>query len=229
MGPSEPACRSRLQTASESWRSRVAVGSVRGKGAHDVSGVGHGDERIECYVYPSIGEKQRVTGNAAVAHGVTWANAVHVARDGTSGGDMAREMAYVAGARALGKVYNPLIRNGLAIYGAEDPSGPSSVEAARRLQATGELPRLEALVEPPDYDRIDARVSGQAAGAFAAFLVRELGLPGYRAFYSGMARTRAPAREVLERTLGEPLEDIEARWIRFILDGSGGVPSAESR
>ncbi len=45
MGPSEPACRSRLQTASESWRSRVAVGSVRGKGAHDASGVGHGDER----------------------------------------------------------------------------------------------------------------------------------------------------------------------------------------
>ncbi len=45
MGPSEPACRSRLQTASESWRSRVAVGSVRGKGAHDVSGEDHGDER----------------------------------------------------------------------------------------------------------------------------------------------------------------------------------------
>ncbi len=45
MGPSEPACRSRLQTASESWRSRVAVGSVRGKGTHDVSGEGHGDER----------------------------------------------------------------------------------------------------------------------------------------------------------------------------------------
>ncbi len=45
MGPSEPACRSRLQTASESWRSRVAVGSVRGKGALDVSGEGHGDER----------------------------------------------------------------------------------------------------------------------------------------------------------------------------------------
>ncbi len=45
MGPSESACRSRLQTASESWRSRVAVGSVRGKGAHDVSGEGHGDER----------------------------------------------------------------------------------------------------------------------------------------------------------------------------------------
>ncbi len=45
MGPSEPACRSRLQTASESWRSRVVVGRVRGKGAHDVSGEGHGDER----------------------------------------------------------------------------------------------------------------------------------------------------------------------------------------
>ena len=45
VGPSEPACRSRLQTASESWRSRVAVGSVRGKGALDVSGEGHGDER----------------------------------------------------------------------------------------------------------------------------------------------------------------------------------------
>jgi hypothetical protein len=45
VGPSEPACRSRLQTAPESWRSRVAVGSVRGKGTHDVSGAGHGDER----------------------------------------------------------------------------------------------------------------------------------------------------------------------------------------
>jgi hypothetical protein len=45
VGPSEPACRSRLQTASESWRSRVAVRSVRGKGAHDVSGESHGDER----------------------------------------------------------------------------------------------------------------------------------------------------------------------------------------
>jgi len=45
VGPSEPACRGRLQTASESWRSRVAVRSVRGKGADEASGEGHGDER----------------------------------------------------------------------------------------------------------------------------------------------------------------------------------------
>ena len=54
VGPSEPACRSRLQTTPESWRSRVAVGSVRGKGAHDVSGEGHGDERKRTVMTPFI-------------------------------------------------------------------------------------------------------------------------------------------------------------------------------
>ena len=191
--------------------------------------LGTANERIDCYVYPSREEKERVTGNAAIAHGVTWANAVHVAWWGSSDVALAREMAHVAGARALGKMYNPFVRNGLAVYVGAEWGGRPVIDVARELRGADSLPRLADLVDPGAYARIDARVSDPAAGAFTAFLVEELGEPAYRDFYAYVARTRARVPGALEQSLGDSLGAIEARWISFIeTDEDGGVFEAET-
>ena len=66
--------------------------------------------------------------------------------------------------------------------------------------------------------------------------MRELGLSAYREFYAGVARARtgivaAPASvpDALESALGRPLRDIEADWIRFIMEGSSVPAGAGSR
>lgn len=190
--------------------------------------VGGLDERIDCYVYPSLGEKERVTGNAAIAHGVTWANAVHVAWQGRPEVALTREMAQVASARALGKMYNPFIRNGLAVCAGEEWSGMPVVDVARELRAAGSLPRLEDLVDPSIHARLDARVSDPAAGAFTSFLLEELGEPAYRDFYSHVARAGGRVVDALERALGDSLGAVEARWISFLETGDGGAPDGET-
>lgn len=205
------------------------AGPIRGEAAAAASSasarltslLGVSAERIDCYVYPSLREKERVTGNAFVAHGVPWAAAVHVAWEGRPAAALAREMAQVASARALGKMYNPFIRNGLAVYVGADTSGQPVIDAAGELQAASSLPRLAELLDPPEHARLDARVGDSAAGSFTAFLIEELGVPAYVELYSRVARTGAPVPGALERALGDSLEGIEARWIDFILERAG--------
>lgn len=184
--------------------------------------VGSGWKRIECFVYPSLGEKERATGNAATAHGVTWANAVHVAWEGSSEVALAREMAKVSGARALGKMYNPFIADGLAVHVGEYWGGRPIVDVARELYESGSVPPLEDLIEPSEYAVIERHVGEVAAGAFTSFLVDELGVDSYREMYSYISRKRAPLRGVLERVMSDSLGAIENRWVSYIM----GAPVA---
>ena len=195
-----------------------------------VAGIlGAANERIDCYIYPSRGEKKRVTGNADIAHGVTWANAVHVAWWGSSDVALAREMAQVASARTLGKMYNPFVRNGLAVYVGAEWGGRPVIDVTRELRGASSLPGLADLVDPGAYARIDTRMSDPAAGAFTAFLMEELGESAYRDFYTYVARTRARVPDALEQALGDSMGAIEARWISFIETGEdGGVSEAEA-
>ncbi|MBD3348718.1 MAG: hypothetical protein GF400_05940 [Candidatus Eisenbacteria bacterium] len=176
-------------------------------------------ERIDCYVYSSVGEKERLTGNAALAHGVTWASAVHVAWEGEREVALARELAKVAGAEALGKMYNPFLGDGLALYAGGRWGGRAVGGIAAGLHADSELPGLRELVDPAGYDLVGERSREVAAGSFTAFLIDEMGLEGYRDFYSRVARTRVPLADALEQSLGDSLGGVEDDWMAYVARG----------
>ena len=137
-------------------------------------------ERIDYYVYPSVGEKRRITDNPAAAHRVEWASAVHVAWADGIEVFLTREVTKLLGAKALGNVYNPFIRDGVAVYAAGEWGGMGVTEAGADLLERKLLPRLETLIEPALYASLDERQSQPAAGAFASFTLAELGLEGLR-------------------------------------------------
>jgi hypothetical protein len=191
----------------------VAVASARARAA-DLAGADV-DGRIECYLYPSVDSKLAVTDNGAIAHGVEWANAVHVAW--VEGAELAltRELTKVIAGRTLGNVYNPLISDGLAIHAGGLWGGEPVVERAAELQGRGTLPPLESLVDPVTYGRYPAELSEPAAGAFTAFLLDELGETVYRDVYS-RAVDAVSLRALLEDAAADSLEGMERRWISYL-------------
>jgi hypothetical protein len=190
-----------------------AVASARARAAELVGADAGG--RIDCYVYPSVDTKLKVTDNGSVAHGVEWANAVHVAWAEGAEPAMTRALTKVAAGRTLGNVYNPLIGEGLAIYAGGVWDGEPVVRRAAELQAAGTLPPLEALVEPAAYGRYALELSEPAAGAFTAFLLDELGDTVYRELYSSAAGA-VSVRSILEEAMDDSIEGIERRWTAYL-------------
>jgi len=185
------------------------------------------DGRIDCYLYPSVDSKLAVTDNGAVAHGVEWANAIHVAWVEGSELALTRELTKVIAGRALGNVYNPLISEGLAIHAGGLWGGEAVVLRAAELRAKGTLPPLEALVDPVAYGRYPRELSEPAAGAFAAFLLDELGVTVYRDLYSGAADAISVG-SILAAAAGDSLEGIERRWTAYLEEAArGGGPLSE--
>jgi hypothetical protein len=180
------------------------------------------NERIDYYVYPSRGEKRRITDNAEIAHGVEWANVVHVAWMDGAGAALAREVVEVVGARTLGNVYNPLIREGLSSYARLDWAGTPVAQVAQNLSAD-ELPSLDVLVDPVRYRGIHPSRSGPAAGLLVAFLVEERGQGAFRELWAAAADSGATARELLESAFDDSLAGIDRR-LRDFLSGAGAVP-----
>jgi hypothetical protein len=184
--------------------------------------------RIDCYVYPSVDSKLAATDNGTVAHGVEWANAVHVAW--VEGAELAltRELTKVVAGRGLGNVYNPLISDGLAIYAGGVWGGEPVVLRAAELQEKGTLPPLGGLVDPVEYGRYPRELSEPAAGAFAAFLLDELGETHYRDLYSRAAAVIS-AGPILEEATGDSLGAIERRWVAYLKEAARrhGGPATE--
>jgi len=173
-------------------------------------------ERIDLYFYSSVGQKERLTGNGAYAHSVTWANAVHVAWDGDRLVPLVREMAKVASARVLGKMYNPFVADGLATYAGAYWAGRPVSEAAAELMAGGEIPELRDLTDPGEYVALEPHAREIAAGSFTEFVIDEIGTGSYRELYSYVSRTRADVGAALERSLKDSLVGVENRWRSFI-------------
>ena len=191
-------------------------------------GVGTGGGvRIDCYLYPSLEEKLRVTDNAAMAHRVEWANTVHLA--GTEGVEAAltREMFKLMDAKAHGKVYTPLIRDGLAVYAGGTWAGMPVRMAGADLLQRKVLPGLDMLVDTVAFVRFDERVSQPAAGSFVAFLAEEKGLDIVRDLYTNSAGRSEGTEALLEATLGDSLGAIEERWLAY-LRFSADTPDAPS-
>lgn len=193
----------------------AAVVGARARVA-DLVGVGAGG-RIDCYLYPSVDSKLALTDNGALAHGVEWANAVHVVWGDGAEPALTRELAKVIAGRALGNVYNPLVKEGLAILAGGQWDGEPVVQRAAELSAKGALPPLAALVDPAGYERYPSELSGPAAGAFTAFLLDELGQAGYRDLYS-RAVGAISVRAILEEAAGDTLEGIERRWASYLAE-----------
>ncbi len=180
--------------------------------------VGGSFGRIDCYVYPSLGEKTRVTGNSALAHSVAWADAVHVAWEGESDVELAREVGRLGAARVLGKMYNPFLADGLAVYVGRDVAGKPVAEVAAELHIEGSLPSLRTLVDPEAYADLQGTIGDAAAGSFTSFMLDDLGRESYREIYGYLARTQTPARGALERAFSDSLGAIEQEWASYITD-----------
>ena len=186
-------------------------------GVRPGGGVGTaGGVRIDCYLYPSLDEKLRVTDNAAVAHRVEWANVVHLACVEGAEAVLTREMFKLVDAEAHGKVYTPLIRDGLAVYAGETWAGMPIRMAGADLLRRKALPDLDLLVDTVTFVRLDERISQPAAGSFMAFLVDESGVDVVRGLYSASAGRSEGTEALLEATLGDSLGAIEERWLAHL-------------
>ncbi len=172
--------------------------------------------RIECFLYPSLGEKLRVTDNDAIAHRVEWANAVHVAWVEGAEPALTREMFKLADAGGDGKVYTPLIRDGLAVYAGRRWGGMDLREAGRDLIHRNLLPALAALADSSQFVQLDERISQPAAGSFMAFIIDEAGRGTAGRLYSGAAGQSGDCAAAIERELGDSLAGVEARWHAYL-------------
>lgn len=173
-------------------------------------------ERITYYLYASLDEKERITGNVMLAHGVEWANVVHVVWGNEADVALAREAAKVIAAGRLGTLYNPFAREGLGVLVGETWQGAPVLDVASGFLAGGEMPPLEELLDPPRYADLRTGMARPIAGAFAGFLLARLGPEGYRGFLEETAAgVRAP-EDVLERALGAPLDAIEGEWLEYV-------------
>jgi hypothetical protein len=183
------------------------------------------DRRIECYLYPSLDEKRRVTDNSKAVHRVEWANALHVALEDGTAAEMAREAFKLVDAGAHGKVYNPLIRDGMAVYCGATWAGVPVRDAGSDLLARKLLPGLDLLADPVGFGRLDERIAQPAAGSFVAFLVDSVGIDNTRALYLDSAGQSEGIDLSLEFLLGEDLGSIEERWKAYLESGLA-VPDA---
>ncbi len=172
--------------------------------------------RIDVYVYASLDSKERATDNGEVAHGVEWANTVHLAW--TDGSELAltREAAKVMAAGALGKVYNPFVRNGFAFYAGGEWGGMTLAEAALSLLESGDLPSLAELTDPASYHRLSRQRSEPAAGSFFEFLAATRGEGVARDLYAGAVDRAGPVDAMVESELGEPLGSLEGKWKDYL-------------
>lgn len=172
--------------------------------------------RIDCYVYPSIDEKRRVTDNLAIAHRVDRAGAVHVAWVGGSEAPLTREMLKLVSARTQGNVYTPLIRDGLAVYAGRTWGGrPVRQEGADLLRRKA-LPDLDMLVDAAMFVRLDERLSQPAAGSLMDFLSREKGIEVLKGLYADAAGRSDVAGPLIESVLDCPLDAAEERWLAYL-------------
>jgi len=195
-------------------------------------GTGTGDrERIDCYLYPSLEEKRRVTDNPAIAHRVEWAGAIHLAWVEGAQAPLTREMLKLVDAKAHGRVYTPLIRDGLAVYAGGRWGGMPVREAGADLLQRKVLPGLSMLADAVAFVRLDERISQPAAGSFMAFIAGENGVDAVRDLYYDSAGRSEGTEALLEATLDDTLGGIETRWIAYLrssTDAPGaGSPGAE--
>ncbi len=177
--------------------------------------------RIDVYLYASLDSKKHVTDNGEVAHGVEWANAVHLAW--TDGSELAlkRETAKVLVAGALGGVHSPLIRTGFALYAGGEWGGMTLAEAAIGLLDRGDLPPLAELTDPASYHRLSRQRSEPAAGSFFGFLAATRGERTALDLYLAAVGLPGPVDAMMELELGEPLDSLDREW-RDYLRATGG-------
>ena len=192
---------------------------------------GAGEERIDCYLYPSLEEKLRLTGNSAIAHRVEWAGVIHLAWVEGAQAPLTREMLKLVDAKAHGKVYTPLIRDGLAVYAGRRWGGMPVREAGADLLQRKVMPGLGVLVNVAEFVQLDEKISQPAAGSFMAFIAEENGVDAVRDLYDDSTGRSEDTKALLEATLDDTLGGIETRWIaylRFSADAPGaGSPDAE--
>ena len=198
-------------------------------GVNRGGGIGtDGAGRIDCYLYPSLEEKLRVTDNPAIAHRVEWAGVIHLAWVEGAQALLTREMFKLMDAKAHGKVYTPLIRDGLAVYAGGTWGGMPVRTAGADLLQRKVLPDLELLVDTAAFVRFDESISQPAAGSFVAFLAEEKGIDIVRDLYSRSAGRSEGTEAFLEVALGDSLGAIEERWLAY-LRSSTDTPDAPLR
>ncbi|MCK4510815.1 YIP1 family protein [bacterium] len=201
-------------------------------GVNPRGGSGTGDrERIDCYLYPSLEEKLRLTDNPAIAHRVEWAGVIHLAWVEGAQAPLTREMLKLVDAKAYGKVYTPLIRDGLAVYAGRKWGGMPVREAGADLLQRKVLPDLDMLVDTVAFVQLDERISQPAAGSFMAFVAEENGVEVVRDLYDDSEGRSEGTEALLEAVLNDSLGGIETRWIAYLrsrTDAPGaGSPGAE--
>ena len=110
-----------------------------------------------------------------------------------------------------------------------------SVDADRATAANLRAGRLWSLRELLDIPRDEwglperrPLVSYPEAASFCAYLIRRVGFNGFRDLYVSLKQDDSQGNvQLLERTLGESLDAIEADWHRIVLSGSAetkGIP-----
>jgi hypothetical protein len=230
--PREVLARVRAEFLRSAGRVERLTGLSVGTQAADVSAGARGaqdtaDARIDCYVYPSLDEKRRATGDGSPAHRVEWANAVHYALADGGGVFLTRELLKLLDARAHGNVYNPLVRDGLAVYAGGSWGGMNVREAGGDLLHRRVLPGLEALADPVAFADMQETIAQPAAGSFIAFMMSEIGVASLRDAYLSAARNPEEVIDLLEGALGDSIAGIERRWRAYLL-GEGSTGSSQS-
>ena len=168
-----------------------------------------------------------MTDNPAIAHRVEWAGVIHLAWVEGAQALLTREMFKLMDAKTHGKVYTPLIRDGLAVYAGRTWGGMAAREAGADLLQRKVLPDFDVLVDAVAFMQLDERISQAAAGSFVAFLIEEVGVNVVRDLYSDSAGRSEGTEVLLEAALGDSLGGIESRWVAY-LQPDTDAPGARS-
>jgi len=186
-----------------------------------------GVPRIDVYLYPSVDAKRAVTDNAELAHAVEWASAVHIAW--VDGGERAftREVAKVSAAASLGTMYNPFIRDGLAVAASGTWGGEPLRVVAGRIVEDGDAIALSSLLDPVEYERQRIGTAQALAGSFIEYVITTRGTEAFVDLYREQGSTAGPAVEAVEAVLGLTVDEIDTQWKNYLrAETESGVEQA---
>jgi len=172
--------------------------------------------RIDVYLYPSVDAKRAVTDNGELAHAVEWASAVHLAW--VDGGERAfiREAAKVSAAASLGSMYNPFIRDGLAVAASGTWGGEPIRAVAERILEDGDVVALSSLLDPVEYQRQRTGTAQVLAGSFVEYVIAIRGAGAFTELYREQGLTAGPAVDAVEAALGSTVDEIDTQWKNYL-------------
>jgi len=127
-----------------------------------------------------------------------------------------REAAKVSAAASFGSMYNPFIRDGLAVAASGTWGGEPLRVVGRRILEDGDAVALSSLLDPVEYQRQRIGTGQALAGSFVEYVISTRGAEVFVELYREQGSIAGSAVEAAETVLGSTVDEIDTQWKDYL-------------